>query len=139
MMVRLKTAAADAAVAAATTPDADTTAPADAAPSNAYSLYAMKLMKKDVLARRNTLRDAHAERDILAVLGGKLDDDDGPYPFIVRLYAAFQTKSRLYLVMDFAACGEIIWHLRRPSLLSEEHARFYSAELLVVFDFLQRR
>lgn len=110
-----------------------------AAASDATALYAMKVMKKDVLARRNALRDAQAERDILAVLGGKLDDDDGPCPFIVRLHAAFQSKSRLYLVMDFAAGGEIMWHLRQAAALSEEDARFYAAELLVALEYLHKR
>lgn len=101
------------------------------------ALYAMKVMKKEVLAERNALRDAQAERDILALLGGKLGG--GECPFIVRLHAAFQSSTRLYLVMDFAAGGEIMWHLRQQAMLSEEAARFYAAELLVALEFLHER
>lgn len=101
------------------------------------ALYAMKVMKKDVLAERNALRDAQAERDILALLGGKLGGAE--CPFIVRLHAAFQSPTRLYLVMDFAAGGEIMWHLRRQAMLSEEAARFYAAELLLALEFLHER
>lgn len=98
-------------------------------------LYAMKVMKKDILASRNALRDAQAERDILALLGCREEE----CPFIVRLHAAFQSPTRLYLVMDFAAGGEIMWHLRQQAMLSEEHARFYAAELLVALEFLHDR
>lgn len=104
-------------------------------PGGHGELYAMKVMKKDVLASRNALRDAQAERDILALLGCREEE----CPFIVRLHAAFQSPTRLYLVMDFAAGGEIMWHLRQQAMLSEEHARFYAAELLVALEFLHDR
>lgn len=97
------------------------------------SLYAMKVMKKSVLASRNALRDAKVERDILAMLGHY------ECPFIVRLHAAFQTEKRLYLVMDFAAGGEIMFHLRQQAMLSEDQARFYAAELLVALEFLHSK
>lgn len=97
------------------------------------SLYAMKVMKKSVLASRNAVRDAQIERDVLAMLGHY------ECPFIVRLHAAFQTEKRVYLVMDFAAGGEIMFHLRQQAMLSEDQARFYAAELLVALEFLHSK
>jgi serine/threonine protein kinase len=104
------------------------------------SLYAMKVMHKSVLASRNAVRDAQAERDILAMLVSSSGTDPAAScPFIVKLHVAFQTEQRVYLVMDFAAGGEIMFHLRQQAMLSEDDARFYAAELLVALEFLHAR
>jgi ribosomal protein S6 kinase beta len=97
------------------------------------SLYAMKVMNKSLLASRNAIRDAQAERNILAMLG------HDECPFVVNLHVAFQTEKRVYLVMDFAGGGEIMFHLRQQAMLSEAHARFYAAELLVAIEFLHNK
>lgn len=92
--------------------------------------YAMKVMEKEVLVQRKAVQDAHSERDILAMVG------QFELPFIVQLHVAFQTSRRVYLVMDFAAGGELMFHLRREAMLSEEAARFYAAELLIALESL---
>lgn len=92
--------------------------------------YAMKVMEKEVLVERKAVRDAHSERNILARVG------QFELPFIVQLHVAFQTSQRVYLVMDFAAGGELMFHLRREAMLSEDAARFYAAELLIAIESL---
>lgn len=92
--------------------------------------YAMKVMEKEVLVQRKAVQDAHSERDILAMVG------QFELPFIVQLHVAFQTSRRVYLVMDFAGGGELMFHLRREAMLSEEAARFYAAELLIALESL---
>lgn len=94
------------------------------------AVYAMKIMDKDALVQREAVNDAHAERNILAMVG------QTDAPFIVRLHAAFQTSRRVYLVMDFASGGELMFHLRREAMLSEDQARFYAAELLIALETL---
>lgn len=94
------------------------------------AVYAMKVMEKEVLIKRKAVQDAHSERDILAMVGQKRA------PFIVRLHVAFQTSKRVYLVMDFASGGELMFHLRREAMLSETSAKFYAAELLVALETL---
>lgn len=93
-------------------------------------IYAMKVMDKSALIDRQAVRDAHAEKNVLALVGQK------HAPFIVRLHVAFQTSRRVYLVMDFASGGELMFHLRREAMLSEDDARFYAAELLVALQHL---
>lgn len=93
-------------------------------------IYAMKVMDKDALIQRRAVSDAHAERNVLAMVG------QTEAPFIVRLHVAFQTTRRVYLVMDFASGGELMFHLRREAMLSEDDARFYAAELLVALQTL---
>lgn len=94
------------------------------------AVYAMKVMEKEALVKRKAVQDAHAERNILAMIG-QLD-----VPFIVRLHVAFQTSKRVYLVMDFASGGELMFHLRREAMLSEKEAKFYAAELLIALETL---
>eukprot|EP00177_Eucheuma_denticulatum_P004529 GFKZ01008234.1.p1 GENE.GFKZ01008234.1~~GFKZ01008234.1.p1 ORF type:complete len:509 (+),score=87.78 GFKZ01008234.1:755-2281(+) len=96
------------------------------------AVYAMKVMEKDVLVQRKAVQDAHAERNILAMVG------QSDVPFIVRLHVAFQTSRRVYFVMDFASGGELMFHLRREAMLSEEWARFYAAELLIALESLHK-
>lgn len=94
------------------------------------AVYAMKVMDKDALVQRKAVQDAHAERNILALVG------QSDVPFVIRLHVAFQTSRRVYLVMDFASGGELMFHLRREAMLSEEAARFYAAELLIALESL---
>lgn len=99
-------------------------------------VYAMKVMDKESLVSRSAVGDAHSERDILALLGQHEQEE---LPFIIRLHVAFQTSQRVYLVMDFASGGELMFHLRRETLLAEDDCKFYAAELLLALRALHDR
>lgn len=88
---------------------------------NSGDVYAMKILTKDVVAKRNLLIKTQAERDILE----KIDS-----PFIVKLHYAFQTETKLYFVMDFCNGGELFFHLRKSNTFSERRAMFYTAQLV---------
>lgn len=60
------------------------------------NFYAMKILRKDAVAKRNQKFHTKAERQILENLN---------CPFIVQLRYAFQTSDKLYLVMDFMNGG----------------------------------
>lgn len=57
-------------------------------------------------------------------------------PFMVKLHYAFQSHSRLYMVMDFMQGGELFLHLRKRFKFPEDWVQFYAAELLVAIDLL---
>ena len=57
-------------------------------------------------------------------------------PYIVKLRFAFQTSSKLYMVMDFAQGGDFFSFLRRFRRLDERWARFYLAELALALQHL---
>ena len=59
----------------------------------------MKILRKDAVAKRNQKFHTKAERQILETLNS---------PFIVKLHYAFQTKDKLYLVMDFMNGGIVL-------------------------------
>lgn len=83
--------------------------------------YAMKVLNKDVVSKRNLMIKTQAERDILEKIGS---------PFIVKLHYAFQTEAKLYFVMDFLNGGELFFHLRKSKAFSEKRACFYTAQLV---------
>ncbi|RZK12593.1 MAG: hypothetical protein EOO43_18575 [Flavobacterium sp.] len=60
------------------------------------NLYAMKVLKKDVIIQRKQKVHMRAEREILEAVDS---------PFILGLHYAFQTNDKLYLVMDFMSGG----------------------------------
>ncbi|XP_014504673.1 serine/threonine-protein kinase AtPK2/AtPK19 [Vigna radiata var. radiata] len=90
-------------------------------------IYAMKVMRKDKIIERNHAEYVKSERDILT----KVDN-----PFVVRLRYAFQTKYRLYLVLDFVNGGHLFFQLYHQGLFREDLARFYAAEIICAVSYL---
>ncbi|XP_072997944.1 serine/threonine-protein kinase AtPK2/AtPK19-like [Typha latifolia] len=84
-------------------------------------IYAMKVMRKDKIMEKNHAEYMKAERDILT----KVD-----HPFIVQLRYSFQTKYRLYLVLDFTNGGHLFFQLYHHGLFREDLARLYTAEIV---------
>jgi len=82
--------------------------------------YAMKEMSKEVIERENLLEHIFAEKSILQ----KID-----HPYIVSLHFAFQTKDKLYLVLDFLSGGELFYHLSQAARFDEWRAKFYCAQI----------
>jgi RAC serine/threonine-protein kinase len=51
------------------------------------------------------------------------------HPYIVGLNMAFQSKSKLYFILDYCAGGELFFHLGRKGQFSQEVSVFYAAEI----------
>lgn len=73
------------------------------------------------------LRNAILERHILEAIR---------HPFIVKLYYAFQTDQKLYLVLHYGIGGELFYWLEKQKIFEEYKAAFYSAEILLALDHL---
>lgn len=84
-------------------------------------IYAMKVVRKDKIVEKNHAEYMKAERDILT----KID-----HPFVVQLRYSFQTKYRLYLVLDFVNGGHLFFQLYHHGLFREDLARVYAAEIV---------
>lgn len=82
--------------------------------------YAMKVLKKQHVVSSGLVNTTMAERRILTEIS---------HPFIVKLHYAFQSQSKLYLVMDYLSGGSLAFHLRRRRKFPEDWARFYAAEV----------
>ncbi|KAI4353567.1 hypothetical protein L6164_002506 [Bauhinia variegata] len=84
-------------------------------------IFAMKVMRKDKIMEKNHAEYMKAERDILTKT---------EHPFIVQLRYSFQTKYRLYLVLDFVNGGHLFFQLYHQGLFREDLARIYAAEIV---------
>ncbi|KAJ3219432.1 serine/threonine protein kinase psk1 [Dinochytrium kinnereticum] len=58
------------------------------------------------------------------------------HTFIVKLWYAFQTPTKLYLILGYASGGELFTHLANEKMFSEDVAAFYIGELLLALEHL---
>ena len=68
------------------------------------SLYAMKVMRKSYLVKKDQVSYTQQERNILTKVH---------HPFVIELFCAFQTEVKVYLVMEYAVGGELFYHIRQ--------------------------
>lgn len=92
-------------------------------------IFAMKVMRKDRIMEKNQGDYMKAERDILTKV---------VHPFIVQLRYSFQTKTKLYLILDFINGGHLFFQLYRQGTFSEELARVYTAEIVAAVAHLHK-
>jgi serine/threonine protein kinase len=90
-------------------------------------IYALKVLRKDNIIRRNQVEHTKTERSVLGYVR---------HPFIVGMNMAFQSKDKLYFVLDFCAGGELFFHLGKLGKFPEPRARFYAAEILTALNYV---
>lgn len=91
------------------------------------AVCAIKALSKAHIVKNQQISHLRSERDILRSVD---------HPLIVRMWGSCQDESCVYFVMDFVAGGEFFSHLKARGRLTEESARFYAAEVLVMFEYL---
>lgn len=60
-------------------------------------------------------------------------------PFIVQLYYAFQSETRLYLVMDFMVGGELFFHILKEKKFSQHKTMLYAAQIVLALEYLHNK
>lgn len=85
-------------------------------------LYALKVIKKQLIVMSNEIAHTNAELKILTQLN---------HPFLVKLHGAFQNAENLYLVLDFVGGGELFHHLQQQRRFSEK-TTWYIAGMIVL-------
>ncbi|CAH1430376.1 unnamed protein product [Lactuca virosa] len=90
-------------------------------------VFAIKVLKKADMIRKNAVESILAERDILISVRN---------PFVVRFFYSFTCKENLYLVMEFLNGGDLFSLLRTLGCLEEDMARVYIAELVLALEYL---
>ena len=90
-------------------------------------IYAMKILKKRAIIARNQVEHTKAERKILQSL---------QHPFLMTLRYAFQSKEKLYFVLDYYQGGELFFHLKNNRRFSEEVAKIYVGEIALALGHL---
>lgn len=91
--------------------------------------FAMKSMNKADAHQENLLEQINSEKSILQTIS---------HPFIVSLRFAFQTRDRLYLVLDLLGGGELFHHLVNTNF-DEYRAKFYTAQIGLAIGYLHSK
>ena len=94
---------------------------------NNNKLYAMKILDKKFIIKKNQVSHTQTERALLEKL---------KHPFIVRLNYAFQDSKRLYFLTEFLQGGELFFHLRKNSGYKEKAVRFYMCQILLALEYM---
>jgi len=90
-------------------------------------IYALKILKKRAIIARNQVEHTKAERKILQSL---------QHPFLMTLRYAFQSKEKLYFVLDYLRGGELFFHLKKNRRFTEEVARIWIAQIALALGHL---
>ena len=92
-------------------------------------LFAMKVLSKEKIFNQNLLKYAITERNVLSV---------SDHPFIVKLNYAFQTSSKLFLILDYCINGDLSKHLYYEKRFSETRAKYYICEIILALEHLHK-
>jgi len=96
---------------------------------NTGEYYAMKIQSKSMVIAQNLAKYVYTEKNVQSGI---------KHNFIVKLRCAFQTKTKLCMVMDYCKAGDLGHVLQRDGRLTESRARIYAAEILLAIEELHR-
>ena len=89
----------------------------------------MKVLEKDKVLAQNLIRYAKTERNVLCL---------ARHQFIVGLVYAFQSTSRLYLIMEYCPGGDMGMALAKFRRFPTDLAKVYAAEIVLALDYLHK-
>ncbi|KAG9343911.1 hypothetical protein JZ751_013298 [Albula glossodonta] len=92
-------------------------------------LYAIKALKKGDIVARDEVESLMCEKRIFETVNGSR------HPFLVNLFACFQTPEHVCFVMEYTAGGDLMMHIH-SAVFTEPRGVFYSACVVLGLQFL---
>ncbi|XP_030071159.1 ribosomal protein S6 kinase alpha-5 [Microcaecilia unicolor] len=98
---------------------------------DAGKLYAMKVLKKATIVQKaKTTEHTRTERQVLEHIRQS--------PFLVTLHYAFQTDTKLHLILDYINGGELFTHLSQRERFTENEVQIYIGEIVLALEHLHK-
>ncbi|KAL2090342.1 hypothetical protein ACEWY4_015030 [Coilia grayii] len=92
-------------------------------------MFAIKALKKGDIVARDEVDSLMCEKRIFETVNSVR------HPFLVNLFACFQTREHVCFVMEYAAGGDLMMHIH-ADVFSEPRAVFYAACVVLGLQFL---
>lgn len=96
---------------------------------NTNEMFAIKALKKGDIVARDEVDSLMCEKRIFETVNSVR------HPFLVNLFACFQTKDHVCFVMEYAAGGDLMMHIH-TDVFSEPRAVFYAACVVLGLQYL---
>uniref|UniRef100_A0A8D3B2T1 protein kinase C n=1 Tax=Scophthalmus maximus TaxID=52904 RepID=A0A8D3B2T1_SCOMX len=93
------------------------------------TMYAIKALKKGDIVARDEVESLMCEKRIFEVV------NLSHHPFLVNLFACFQTSEHVCFVMEYTAGGDLMMHIH-TDVFTEPRAVFYAACVVLGLQFL---
>ncbi|KAG9511394.1 Ribosomal protein S6 kinase alpha-5, partial [Fragariocoptes setiger] len=94
-------------------------------------LYAMKVLRKaTIVQKQKTLEHTKTERQVLEAIRDQ--------PFLVTMHYAFQTSTKLHIILDYVSGGELFTHLYQRDHFNEDQVRIYVGEIVLALERLHK-
>ncbi|CAI4060888.1 hypothetical protein SKDZ_06G0320 [Saccharomyces kudriavzevii ZP591] len=88
--------------------------------------FAIKVLRKSDMIAKNQVTNVKSERAIMMVQSDK--------PYVARLFASFQNKDNLFLVMEYLPGGDLATLIKMMGYLPDQWAKQYLTEIVVGVD-----
>eukprot|EP01084_Bolivina_argentea_P054879 100637_1 len=95
--------------------------------NNNDKIYALKIVNKTDSIRKRQVEHSKTERKIYT---------QSNHPFIMKCHNIFETKAKLYFVLDFAIGGDLFFHIKLKTRFNEDITRVWCAEVALALGHL---
>lgn len=92
--------------------------------------YAMKVLKKQKISKKKQIVHIKTERDILVHLTN--------HPFLIKMDSSFQTKKKLFFILEYCPGGELFNLLQDKRRLTEDQTRFFASQMILALEHLHK-